>query len=114
MSVSKWDIVREHALHFPAAVEDFPWGESVVKVEKRSRRPPRWRQGLVHGPMFLWLGRRESEAHAVSVKLTTSYDEAVALAAALPTSTSGLGQWGWLTVRLSGVGLDLVCGWVEE
>src|SRR5438552_6324206 len=100
MTAREWDIVRAFALGLPAAAEDFPWAESVIKVEKRSSDPPPWRRGLVHGPMFLWLGSRDTDSHAVSVKLTFSYDQAVALAKAIPTAASGLGQWGWLTVPL--------------
>ena len=114
MSVRAWDTVRELALGLPNAVEDFPWGESVIKVEKRSADPPKWRRGLVHGPMFLWLGARDAPVHAVSVKLTSSYDHAIAVANASPTTTSGLGQWGWLTVDLSAVDVDLMSEWVEE
>ncbi len=66
------------------------------------------------GPMFLWLGRRDSQAHAIAVKLTESYEQALALAHAVPTTISGLGQWGWLTVRLEPIDLDLLCDWVDE
>src|SRR3981081_2470502 len=97
MGASEWDIVRAFALELPSAAEDFPWGESVVKVEKRLIDPPAWRRGLVHGPVFLWLGRRDAEAHAVFVQLTFSYEQAGGAARATPTTASGLGQWGWLT-----------------
>src|SRR5436853_1387690 len=45
-----WDAVRSFALGLPNATEDFPWGEAVVKVEKRDAEPPAWRRHLVHGP----------------------------------------------------------------
>ena len=32
----------------------------------------------------------------------------------MPTSHSGLGQWGWLTVRLSAADEELLCDWVDE
>jgi hypothetical protein len=48
------------------------------------------------------------------VKLTRSHEEAPAVARATPTSISGLGQWGWLTVGLGRVDVALVCDWVEE
>jgi hypothetical protein len=114
MTARHWNIVREFALSLPAATEDFPWGESVIKVERRGVDPPSWRRGLVHGPMFLWLGRRDVESHAVHVKLTSCYDQAVEMAGAAPTATSGLGQWGWLTVPLDAVDVELLCDWVEE
>ena len=115
MSARKWDAVREFALSLPAAEEDFPWGEPVIKV-RRKPGVPNWRkdgQG-VWGPMFLWLGRRDSATRAVAVKLGESYDQAVAVAHAVPTTTSGLGQWGWLTVPLEAAALDLLCDWVDE
>jgi predicted DNA-binding protein (MmcQ/YjbR family) len=114
MTARRWDAVREHALSLPCAKEDFPWGESVVKAERRWQPAPEWRGGLVHGPMFLWLGRRDVEIPMVSVKLTDSYDEARAIADVHPTTHSGLGQWGWLTVVLASVHVDVVCEWVEE
>jgi predicted DNA-binding protein (MmcQ/YjbR family) len=110
----RWDRVRKFALSLPAAAEDFPWGESVVKVERRGVVPPSWRRGLVHGPMFLWLGRRDVEAPAMYVKLTDRYDQAVDIAGAVPTAASGLGKWGWLTVPMSAAGVELLCDWVEE
>jgi hypothetical protein len=115
MGGRKWDTVREFALSLPAAEEDFPWGETVIKVRRKPGAPP-WRkdnQG-VHGPMFLWMGQRSIPAPAVCVKLTTSYEEAMAVAHATPTTISGLGQWGWLTVRLDTVNVALACDWVDE
>jgi hypothetical protein len=114
MTARRWSIVREFALSLPAAAEDFPWGESVIKVGRRDVAPPSWRRGLVHGPMFLWLSRCDAESHAVHVKLTHCYDQARDMAGAAPTATSGLGQWGWLTVPLAAVNVDLLCEWVEE
>ena len=115
MGVGKWDTVRQFALGLPAAEEDFPWGETVIKVRRKPGVPP-WRkdnQG-VHGPMFLWMGQRSVPAPAICVKLTRSYEEAVAVARATPTTLSGLGQWGWLTVRLAEVDVALACDWVDE
>ena len=112
-TVSPWDLVRDLALSLPAATEDFPWGESVVKVEKRRQAPPSWRRHLVHGPMFVWLGRRDVPTPVVHVKLTDAHAEALALGA-VPTASSGLGQWGWVTVDLAAVDVGLVCDWVEE
>lgn len=110
-----WDSVRAFALGLPAAEEDYPWGEPVIKV-RRKPGPPPWRREKegVYGPMFLWLGRREAEIPSVHVKLSRSRDEAMAIAAALPTTFSGLGQWGWLAVPLAGVDVGLLCDWVDE
>ena len=101
--------MRAVALAFPRAIEDFPWGESVIKVDHPQRK---YANGLAVGPMFLWLG--PPERAAVAVKLRTSYDEAVAVAGAAPTTMSGLGHWGWLTVPLAEVDLDLIELWLEE
>lgn len=108
-----WDTVRTFALGLPAAEEDFPWGETVIKVRRKPGIPP-WRKEGVHGPMFLWMGQRDADVPSVCVKLTRAYEEAVAVAAATPTTISGLGQWGWLTVRLREVDVALVSDWVEE
>ena len=115
MAVRTWDAVREFALGLPAAEEDFPWGETVIKVRRRPGVPP-WRKDNegVYGPMFLWMGQRDAEAPAVCVKLTRSHEEAVAVAGAERTTISGLGQWGWVTVRLDAVDVQLTCEWVEE
>jgi hypothetical protein len=108
-----WDAVRGFALSLPAAEEDFPWGETVIKVRRKPGIPP-WRKEGVHGPMFLWMGQRDADAPSVCVKLTGAHEEAMAVAGATPTTISGLGQWGWLTVRLHGVDIALVCDWVDE
>ncbi len=113
MSVRKWDAVRAFALDLPAAEEDFPWDQTVIKVRTKPGVPP-WRKEGVYGPMFLWMGRRQGPNLAVCVKLTRSYEEAVAIAHAAPTTISGLGQWGWLTVPLAAVDVTLVCDWVDE
>lgn len=110
----RWAAIRRFALGLPNATEDTPWGdELVVKVEKRDSDPPPWRRHLVHGPVFLWLWA--PGAGEIAVKLTASHEAARALAGAVPTTTSGLGQWGWLTVPLAApVDVDLLADWVEE
>ena len=114
MTAERWDAVREFALSLPGAAEDFPWGETVIKVPRKPGTPPWVKEGGVYGPMFLWMGRRDVDMPFVCVKLSTSYEEAVAVAHAAPTTISGLGQWGWLTVRLAEADVPLVCDWVEE
>ena len=113
----RWQEVRAFALTLPAAEEDQPWDEPVVKV-RRKPGPPPWRKDGrgVHGPMFLWLGAPERPEPAVAVKLTSSRDTAIEVAGAAPTTISGLGQWGWVTIPLTPARLDvdLVCEWVEE
>ncbi len=103
-AVEQWDRVREFALSYPNAFEDFPWGVPVVKVATGSKWPP----------LFLWLGARDVDSHAVYVKLTDSYEQAFAIAGAFPTTTSGVGQWGRLTVPLPVRDVDLLFDWVDE
>ena len=112
--MEKWDAVRAFALGLPGAAEDFPWGETVIKVPRKPGVPPWMKEGGIYGPMFLWMGRRDAHRPFVCVKLTRSYEEAMAVAHAERTTISGLGQWGWLTVRLAEVKVALVCDWVEE
>ena len=115
MSRHAWDDIRTFALRLPGAEEDAPWGEIAIKVRRKPGVPPWRKDGTgVYGPMFLWLGRRDAVAPSVCVKLTGSYEEAVQVGRATPTTMSGLGQWGWLTVPLAGIDLELVRDWVEE
>lgn len=112
----RWERARRFALRLPAAEQDGPWGQTAIKVRRRPGVPPWRKDGAgVYGPMFLWLGAPDADAPAASVKLTASYDTAVELAAATPTTMSGLGQWGWLTVGLGGrFELSLLFDWIEE
>ena len=103
-AVQQWDAVREFALTLPAAFEDFPWDVPVIKVATGSKWPP----------LFLWLGKRDAENPAVYVKLTESYDQAVAVAGAFPTTMSGVGHWGRLTIPLPVTDLDLLLDWIDE
>jgi hypothetical protein len=48
--------VREFALEYPGAHEDFPWGERVIKVK---------------GKVFVFMGKPDGEL-SLSVKLPTS------------------------------------------
>lgn len=100
----QWDVIRAFALDLPAAVEDFPWGVPVVKVDNGSSWPP----------VFLWLGHRDADQPFVYVKLTDSYDEAVEVAGATPTTISGVGRYGRLTIPLPVDDLDLLRDWVAE
>lgn len=103
-AIHQWDEVRAVALRFPEAFEDFPWGVPAVKVATGSKWPP----------VFVGLGRRDADRLGVYVKLTRSYDQAMALAQAVPTSNSGLGQWGRLTVPLPIDDLEVLFDWVDE
>ena len=100
----QWDAIRAFALGLPGAVEDFPWGTPVIKVAATSKWPR----------LFVWLGGREQETLAIYVKLTHSYEQAVAVANATPTTISGVGRYGRLTIQLPVDDLDLLLDWVEE
>lgn len=90
--------LREFALSFPEAWEDFPWDESVVKVRKK---------------IFVFLGVDGSER--ITVKLVESHAHALSIEGAVPTGY-GLGKAGWVTVplRADGVTLDVLRDFVEE
>jgi predicted DNA-binding protein (MmcQ/YjbR family) len=93
--------LREFALSLPEASEDFPWGESVAKV---------------NGKVFVFLGSDAgSEPRFMTVKLFESHGHAMTIEGAKPTGY-GLGRSGWMTVPLQaeGVTLDLLRDWVEE
>jgi predicted DNA-binding protein (MmcQ/YjbR family) len=93
--------VREFALSLPAASEDFPWGERVVKVP---------------GKVFVFLGHDDREGPALmSVKLDESHEHAMSIEGSKPTGY-GLGRAGWVNVplRAEGVTLEVICDWIEE
>jgi predicted DNA-binding protein (MmcQ/YjbR family) len=92
--------LREFALRFPETREDFPWGESVVKVGEK---------------VFLFLGTNQKGVHA-SVKLPASGMLALALPFTEP-SRYGLGKHGWITAHLEPDDLPpvgLLYEWIEE
>jgi predicted DNA-binding protein (MmcQ/YjbR family) len=94
-------LLRSHALAYPEAHEDFPWGERVVKVR---------------GKVFLFLGRPEDGGLALSVKLPGSASFALGLPFASPTGY-GLGKSGWVTARFGPrqkPPVELLRHWVDE
>jgi predicted DNA-binding protein (MmcQ/YjbR family) len=99
-----WRRVRAFALGLPGAGEEFPWGESVAKVNKK---------------VFVFLGVENGDRPpGVTVKLTAPEAHAHALShpGAAPAGY-GLGRAGWVSVPLAGEGApgaELVCDWVEE
>ena len=95
--------VRQHALGYPEAWEDFPWGESVVKVRKK---------------VFVFLGHPDDPnvTFGLSVKLPESKDFALTLPYTEPTGY-GLGKAGWVSATFTkGMTpeLDLLLEWVDE
>ncbi|MER5293466.1 MmcQ/YjbR family DNA-binding protein [Streptomyces pharetrae] len=103
-ALKKWTKVREFALGLPGAAEEFPWGESVAKVNKK---------------VFVFLGVDDgSYPLGVTVKLTddTAHAHALTAPGAEPAGY-GLGKAGWVSVPLEPKGspsAELLCDWVEE
>ncbi|MFF7486353.1 MmcQ/YjbR family DNA-binding protein [Streptomyces luteogriseus] len=103
-ALKKWEKVRVFALGLPDAVEEFPWGESVAKVDKK---------------VFVFLGVQDgSHPLGVTVKLRdeTAHAHALACPGAEPAGY-GLGKAGWVSVPLEQQGApaaEVLCDWVEE
>ena len=93
-----WRRLRDFALTLPGAWEDFPWGEVVVKVNKK---------------VFVFMGTEGSDNPGLSVKLTDSHEHALSVEGAAPTGY-GLGKAGWVSVPLSAADADLLEDWIEE
>jgi predicted DNA-binding protein (MmcQ/YjbR family) len=92
--------LREYALSFPEAKEDYPWGERVVKVK---------------GKVFVFLGR-EGQGCGVSVKLPESSKAALTMPFTSPTPY-GLGKAGWVNAEFEKgqeVPVGLVKNWIHE
>ena len=93
--------LRDHALSYPGAYEEFPWGERVVKVHKK---------------VFVFLGHSDSKALGLSVKLPRSGTFALGLSFASPTGY-GLGKAGWISAsfaRSDDVPLPMLLEWIDE
>lgn len=92
--------LREHALTYPEAYEDFPWGERAFKV---------------HGKVFVFLSRHQGGMN-VTAKLPISGPTELLLPFASPTGY-GLGKSGWVTARFGpedDLPLSLLKGWIDE
>lgn len=94
------DSLREFALTLPGAWEDFPWGDTVIKVRKK---------------IFLFLSEGGDDPGGISVKLDESLEAALAVDGAEPTGY-GLGRAGWVSVPLKGrsPSIGVLRDWVEE
>ena len=75
------DALLRHALTFPGAHEDHPWGEVVVKAK---------------GKCFVFFGRRAEPVLRFSLKLPTSGERWLDQEFAEP-SAYGMGPHGWVT-----------------
>lgn len=95
--------VRAFALALPGAEEEFPWGESVVKVNKK---------------VFVFLGVDDgSHPPGINVKLKDAeiHEHAMSVPGAEPAGY-GLGKAGWVRVPLAEntPAAEVLCEWVEE
>jgi predicted DNA-binding protein (MmcQ/YjbR family) len=95
------EALRRAALAYPGAVEEFPWGERVVKVKKK---------------VFAFLGHDEDDSVGLSVKLPHSGGFALSLPFATPTAY-GLGKSGWVSASFDAgddVPVDMLLSWIDE
>jgi len=93
--------VRAAALAYPGTTEEFPWGESVVKVK---------------GKVFVFLGRDGEDEVGCSLKLPHTGDAALSLPFCEPTGY-GLGKAGWVSAKFpkgKKVPVALLLEWLDE
>jgi predicted DNA-binding protein (MmcQ/YjbR family) len=95
-----WLKLREYALAKPESYEDYPWGERVVKVNKK---------------IFVFLGDGEGRENHISMKLLASNEAALSVPGASPVGY-GLGRSGWVTVPIGtkAAPLDVLIEWIDE
>jgi predicted DNA-binding protein (MmcQ/YjbR family) len=93
--------VRRHALTYPEAVEEFPWGDQVIKVK---------------GKIFVFLGAGKDGGFGLSAKLPETHELALTLRYVTPTRY-GLGKAGWVSAQLPKgrkIPVDLFKDWIDE
>lgn len=92
--------LRQFALSYPQAVEDFPWGERTIKVR---------------GKIFAFL-RQDGDILYLTVKLPQTADAALGLPFCSPTRYR-LGRSGWVSARFpkgAEIPLDMFRDWIDE
>jgi predicted DNA-binding protein (MmcQ/YjbR family) len=92
-------VLLKHALSMPEAYEDHPWGETVVKVNKK---------------IFVFLGMEVGAG--IGLKLPVSGHFALQHAYAVPTGY-GMGKHGWVSINLTAEDRPqqgLLLEWIEE
>jgi predicted DNA-binding protein (MmcQ/YjbR family) len=92
--------LRKYALGFPEAYEEFPWGERVIKVNKK---------------IFVFL-HGDSKELRVTTKLPQSYGAALLAPFAKPTGYN-LGKSGWVTANFAAGDqppFDILRSWINE
>ena len=95
---TKWKALHQAALAYPGAWEDHPWGEVVVKVNKK---------------VFVFMGLPDADPVRITVKLTESHDHALSIPDAVPAGY-GLGKAGWVFLPIAPIEQDLLEDWMEE
>ncbi|RKG66203.1 MmcQ/YjbR family DNA-binding protein [Corallococcus sp. CA054B] len=93
-------VLREHAMSYPKAHEDFPWGHRAMKVNDKT---------------FLFM-TVDGEKLNLSAKLPDSKDAALTLPFTEPTEY-GLGKSGWVTAHFdeaSQVPVPVIKAWIDE
>ncbi len=99
--VSKFELaLRDFALTFPGAYEEFPWGDRAIKVKKK---------------IFAILGAHQGVV-AISLKLSRSREQALMFDFAEATGY-GLGKSGWITARIGAKAkppIGLLRAWIDE
>jgi predicted DNA-binding protein (MmcQ/YjbR family) len=97
--------LRDYAMAFPGATEDFPWGERVARV---------------NGKVFVFLGCEPASGPAgemgLSVKLPVSCEEALELPFTKPTGY-GLGKAGWVSASFAAKDappVGILKSWIRE
>ncbi|MFE9444177.1 MmcQ/YjbR family DNA-binding protein [Streptomyces sp. NPDC006602] len=103
-ALKKWRKARDFALGLPGVTEEFPWGETVAKVNKK---------------VFVFLGVDDG-SHPLGLTVKLKEEAAHAHALTCPGAEPagyGLGKAGWVSVPLERQGApaaELLCDWVEE
>jgi len=90
-----------YALELPDAWEDHPWGDTVVKVNKK---------------IFTFIGSGADPQYppSLTVKLADSHEQAMQVERAEATGY-GLGRAGWVTLKLATAPpVDVLEDWIEE
>ncbi len=91
----------KYALAFPEAYEDHPWGETVVKVNKK---------------IFVFFGIMDPAGVGMGVKLPFEGEFARSLPYCEP-SGYGLGKAGWVNAQFGPddeVPVDMLKDWIDE
>ena len=94
------DALRDFALTYPEATEDFPWDHRAFKVR---------------GKVFVFLAC-DADGVRISVKLAETAEEALLLPFAEPTGY-GLGRHGWVSASFgpkTRPPIPILKGWIDE